>query len=627
MRLESLAVRDAPPIKFFEASSLADVVVVAGPNGVGKSRLLQRLILHLRGGGGEGTAQVRIAATRPEEESAWGQALLDLNVGNDLTRFRQTLQTGRRRQRWTSSLVYFESDRSIQNLKPLQFSWDMPNPDEEVVGWETTFGFLRDRFQDTLHAMFRMIEAQKQSIANRAIQLQRQGHTEMKLEFGDPMAQFKSVFSMLLAPKELVDPSAKDQRLRYREEGVEREFETLSSGEREVVNIGFDFLLRPPEDCIIFFDEPELHLHPELSYKLLQTLRAIGSRNQFVLSTHSPDIITASLDQSVIFLSAPRVDANGAAANQAISVAEGDETNQALRLLGQSIGIIALGRRIVLIEGDRASLDKQTYGAILRHRHPGLVLVPSGGKQVLASFETVLGSVLERTIWGVDFRMLCDGDSTPRHSPSVERAEREGRLRVLPRYHLENYFLDEFVWAEAFAPMERDDSWLRDPSRIRQALRELAGPVVSYAASLAAQNELRLLVGNVDVMPKDCSGKTLAEVQRLVGHRAADEVARIGSALDPAVVTAVVERAYSAIARALEDDDDAWKALVPGRPLLNSFAAKTGLRPARAKNLYLNAATSSTRRPFAEVEAIFDDFTRESLPATTRPTSIEAVNV
>jgi AAA15 family ATPase/GTPase len=54
--------------------------------------------------------------------------------------------------------------------------------------------------------------------------------------------------------------------------------DTLSSGEKEVVNIVFDFILRNASDCIVMFDEPELHLHPELSYKLLQTLSSIGKK-------------------------------------------------------------------------------------------------------------------------------------------------------------------------------------------------------------------------------------------------------------------------------------------------------------------------------------------------------------
>jgi len=48
-------------------------------------------------------------------------------------------------------------------------------------------------------------------------------------------------------------------------------------------------------------------LHPELSHRLIRYCREIGARNQFVLSTHSPDVITASLDKSVIFIFVPSI--------------------------------------------------------------------------------------------------------------------------------------------------------------------------------------------------------------------------------------------------------------------------------------------------------------------------------
>ena len=194
---------------------------------------------------------------------------------------------------------------------------------------------------------------------------------------------------------------------------------SLSSGEREVVNIVFDFLLRSPDDCVVIFDEPEMHLHPELSYKLLQALKTVGSNNQFIFCTHSPDIITASLDNTVLFLTPPRQDGG----NQAIKVREDDDTNQALRLLGQSIGIVALGKKLVLIEGKESSLDKQTYGAILKDRFPNLVLVPSGGRSAIASFALLHREVLERTIWGVEFFMLCDHDATPEGVPAGSDAD------------------------------------------------------------------------------------------------------------------------------------------------------------------------------------------------------------
>jgi predicted ATPase len=609
MRLESVQVRDRPPVRYFQADDLADVVVLAGPNGVGKTRLIRTIIDRLRVGpeGGIEGVSATVAATSSSEHDAWGKSTLSLDVPDDAALLTQTLQENRRRRNWSSSIVNFESDRTIQNLQPLTFTWDMADPEEEEMSWDISFGFMRDRFQDTVHSMFRMIETQKQSIANRAVRLRRDGHTEMKLEFKDPMEPFKDVFAMMLAPKQLADLTARNQVLQYELEDQTFDFSTLSSGEREVVNIAFDFLLRRPSDCIVFFDEPELHLHPELSYKLLRTLRAIGERNQFILSTHSPDVITASLDQSVIFLSPDSTKGKGEPKNQAIAVSENDETNRALRLLGQSIGIVALGKRIVLIEGADSSLDKQTYGSIIGNQHPELVLVPSGGREALESFDHIYETVLDRTIWGVEFFMLCDRDSRPLDSPTSEQAEGQSRLAVLPRYHVENYFLDADVWAEAFAPLEPENIWLRQPDQIDLVLRELAGELLSYAAALSASRVLRRQVGNVDAMPKACHGKSLEQVQELIRARAEVESVRVQAALAPEQIDQVVAETYQRLEESLANGD-AWKSEIPGKALVAKFANRAHVSPGRAKSMYLNSVRSSDRDTFAELTAIFERF-------------------
>ena len=83
----------------------------------------------------------------------------------------------------------------------------------------------------------------------------------------------------------------------------------------------------------------------------------------------------------------------------------------------------------MLIEGTDASLDKQTYGTILRSRFPDLVLVPTGGKGLITSFDRLLTSVLERSIWGVQFFMLCDGDALPYSTDPAQLEKRSsGRL-------------------------------------------------------------------------------------------------------------------------------------------------------------------------------------------------------
>ena len=607
MRLESIQIRNVPPVARFEATHLADLVVIAGPNGAGKTRLIQRILQHLRGDGPTLEAASVVSATSVEERQNWGKDTLELGVIDDLQIYRSTLQANRRRVNLKSSVLQFESDRTIQNLQPLVFTWDMPDPSEEEIGWDFSFHGWRNRWQDTVNSMYRLIEHQKQSIATRAVQLRRDGATEMKLNFTDPMEPFKQVFHQLLAPKSFVEPSARRQALEFIVDGQTFEMSMLSSGEREVVNIAFDFLLRRPTDCIVFFDEPELHLHPELSHRLLQVLQTIGARNQFVLSTHSPDIITASIDKSVYFLSSPKTaGADGTLANQAIPVSEDDETNQALRLLGHSIGIIALGRKIVLVEGESSSLDKEVYGSLIRARFPNLVLVPSGGKHLIQSFEALHRSVLAKTLWGVEFYMLCDRDSAP--ATGLVQGESSPRLRVLERYHLENYFLDEETWARAFKSLEADDHWLRDPSAVRARLRQLATGLLSYATAMAVASEVRRLAGNVDILPKDCHGRSLDELISLMLVRVAEEERRVSASLTPARIEAYARRHFDELADSLNSDTDYWKANVPGKPLLRQFSSTAAMNYGRMKNLYLAAAEAVDPSPFAEVVGIFQSF-------------------
>ena len=401
------------------------------------------------------------------------------------------------------------------------------------------------------------------------------------------------------------DPQIENQQLYYQTEGGESlSIAALSSGEREVVNIVFDFLLRGPNDCIVIFDEPELHLHPELSYRLLQTLRTTGSRNQFIFCTHSAEIITASLDNTVVFLAPPK----GATSNQALIVKEDDETHQALKLLGQSIGIISLGKKIVLIEGEQGSLDKQAYGAILKNRFPRLVLVPSGGKALLRSFGVLHDKVLAKTIWGVEFFMLCDRDAIPLIDAGEIEAATSGRLRLLRRYHLENYFLDEQTIARVFEPMAPVDSWLRSPEKIRAKLRDLAQGHTSYAAALTTAAYFREQCGNVDIMPRACNGKSIPELTTMILARATEEASRITNVVEKAKIECHVSEFMQTLERSLASDTEDWKSLIPGRIILKKFCAEASLAYDLFRSAYISTAGTMPTSPFSEVIGIFEGF-------------------
>lgn len=84
MRIRSISVLNTPPVKRFEVDDLSDLVVLAGPNGVGKTRLLQRIVNHLRGATPNPEISGVVEATSLDEEEAWGTQRLDMSDSDDM---------------------------------------------------------------------------------------------------------------------------------------------------------------------------------------------------------------------------------------------------------------------------------------------------------------------------------------------------------------------------------------------------------------------------------------------------------------------------------------------------------------------------------------------------------------
>lgn len=147
MRLKLISAKNILPVKFFYVDELSDVIVIAGPNGVGKTRLIQGLLQYFQSPRPNSNIQLVLEATCEDERNDWGKNKIDTNLPEDCQKLVQTLQKGRRRRNWKSSVLNFESDRTIQQINPFQFSWDNLDPWEESVGWSMTFGGLRRGFK------------------------------------------------------------------------------------------------------------------------------------------------------------------------------------------------------------------------------------------------------------------------------------------------------------------------------------------------------------------------------------------------------------------------------------------------------------------------------------------------
>jgi len=574
--------------------------VVAGPNGVGKTRLTQQLLALIRSPKANQNNFLEIEATSVEEVEAWGKKQLTTTDKNDCELLKKFLHQNRFRRNLKSSVIHIESNRAITNYQPFAFTWDLQDPDEEQIGWDTTFQTLNNRFNDTQNSIFKKILALRNTLGSEAMNRRRQGASSMGLHFSDPLDPYKEAFEALLGPKKLIQPDLQGQKLRYEHNGNQLNVDQLSSGEKEVVNITFDIILRSPSNSIFVIDEPELHLHPELSYRLIRTLQNIGENNQFFFFTHSAEIISSSIDDTVLFMRPPN-----AGANQAVRAGKDDETTSGLKLLGQSIGVIALGKRIALIEGEESSIDKKVYGSVLNTEYNDFVLLPVGSVKTLHNFESIKSKILDKTIWGVDFFMLCDHDA-PYSDDTIKDDNSYPRLRRIGRYHIENYFLEEDILAACFAELNTDTEWLKDPAKIRSRLIALAELRIGYATSLIVSRTIWKAAGNVKIIP-NATDATEDSLTQLMIDTADKEAARIQQVLDKGKVESMTRDIFQRLTKSLQTNDD-WKTVIPAKPILKSFLSEAGIKEAHIKALYIKKAKEQPNDPFDEIRKIFDYF-------------------
>ncbi len=87
-------------------------------------------------------------------------------------------------------------------------------------------------------------------------------------------------------------------RLEIRSQGSRIPLESLSSGERQMLRILVESLSAGRNSIII--DEPELSMHVDWQYHLINSMRDLNPDAQIITATHSPEV-TAELNDSKIF--------------------------------------------------------------------------------------------------------------------------------------------------------------------------------------------------------------------------------------------------------------------------------------------------------------------------------------
>ena len=243
------------------------------------------------------------------------------------------------------------------------------------------------------------------------------------------------------------------------------EFNVLSSGEKEVVDIILDLFLRKDDynDTIFLIDEPELHINTSIQKDLLLEINnLIGDNCQIWISTHSIGFLRALQTDlrdkcSVIEF---KKDVNYASEIQKLKPMQLNiqswkrlfeiPLDDLSELICPKRIIYCEGRDSPLATGEEQGFDAKFYNKIFGEKYPTTLFVSSGGNTELDQRSAIAIAILGKAIQDLNVLVLKDRDvGSGKYMSDADRGEylanNENHHCMLKRVELENYAFDKEV--------------------------------------------------------------------------------------------------------------------------------------------------------------------------------------
>lgn len=278
-----------------DAGHAVDVVIIAGENGSGKSRLLESLYVYASGSYGMPRCQYEVCAERSGIVNTtvvfpgkpWQFWPMKDVCGHAL---RVSEARGDVRAIYSEVGINYRSDREIDAVTSLSL-------DSSLRSYRTTGDLARE-----IKQLLVDVQALDDQEMSRAYRDAREQGKDLNLVNPDSrMERFSRAFAYMFANLryDRIENLNRHKVVMFKKGDIDVPLDDLSSGEKQIVFRGC-FLLRninATKGAVIFIDEPEISLHPEWQKKILGFYRKIFSdqsgqqTSQIFVVTHSPFVI------------------------------------------------------------------------------------------------------------------------------------------------------------------------------------------------------------------------------------------------------------------------------------------------------------------------------------------------
>lgn len=391
-------------------------------------------------------------------------------------------------------------------------------------------------------------------------------------------------------------------------------FQDLSSGEKEVFFLLSFFLRHNVTNAVVVIDEPELHLHPELGRLLIRAMQRVKSNNQIWLATHNAEIIDeAGRDRVIYVASDPDT--------RTSRVTHGSDEAEALKhlkdLFGYS-GYMGIAKNMVFLEGQDSSSDRKVFSGLFPQQSGRLKFIPAKSSDSMTRLNAAILSILESNLGWMQFYLVRDRDYLTPDAVKKYKESSSGRIHVLARHEIENYLLD----AELVADVQKDIFGKpTTPEEVNHRLRQVARRL--FGEALRDMISFRL---NLIYRPQDFSLGNFFKGQPVVdGNGVADpakiaqltgqivgKAGTINEEMAAATSQTAVEQLVVNCQRELEEavregGADGWRVLFPGKQMLQEYAKVCDLgKPPVLENTLIKQLAARPDRIPDELRQVVD---------------------
>ena len=280
-------------INFEKNDEPLDLVVLAGSNGSGKTRILesildyfQKIVNYIEN---ENVAGVFFET---DEQNCLNQGYdsnmlyLILNYYNDENNFERGRKVVEENLKVFPKIIYVPTETNFQKV-------EIASP---MLVREYKFLNIVDTG---------LIKDVPSYIATRIIEMANdQEDTPMQEIRTAVFKEINEIFEILDLDIKIsgISKNAKSIPIFTNSSGDKFDINELSSGEKQLFLRTLAIKMLNPENSIILIDEPELSLHPKWQQRIVDVYRKIGKNNQIIIATHSPHILGSVRKENIMLL-------------------------------------------------------------------------------------------------------------------------------------------------------------------------------------------------------------------------------------------------------------------------------------------------------------------------------------